>query len=290
MIMAISKATPDVVNHVASFVLANKTFTSQAFMDCTSKSEVADALVKSSSPWSILVTDRPIAVFSLYISDSSATLEQFCPESQDSLKAIVFSLQDHLKRMKVQTFTIDLPEDLSGLLGDCGLDRRASLARLVGKVVETDFMPILPLSNPTQKDISVLARLAYDSYDKTGFRLSDVASAERMLNDIWGGLRGAFLANSSFISNASGKIVSGCLLSSNGPNAARIVELFTHPLYRARGLATAEVATSMNQLSKSGVSTVSVTVGEDNEVAKRLFSKLAFRLGPKLVRMGMQVR
>jgi ribosomal protein S18 acetylase RimI-like enzyme len=150
-------------------------------------------------------------------------------------------------------------------------------------------MPILPVANPTPKDTHLLSKLIFESYDKTGLRLSDVASAERIVKDIWTGLRGTFLANSSYVSFAGDKIVSGCLINSNGPKAARIMELFTHPLYRARGLATAEVCTCMNHLSKDNVSTLGVSVSEDNEVAKRLFAKLDFRAILKHTRMIIAV-
>jgi predicted GNAT family acetyltransferase len=111
---------------------------------------------------------------------------------------------------------------------------------------------------------------------------------ERTLRDIISGAQGTFLAESSFISKASDKVVSACLVTASGTGIANVVELFTHPLYRARGLATTEIAMSMNRLRKAHFSTLRVLVKEEDGVARRLFEKLGFKKDLRLVQMAIE--
>jgi len=80
-------------------------------------------------------------------------------------------------------------------------------------------------------------------------------------------------------------VVSACFIALRSPREALVAELFTHPLYRARGLATIELATAMNRLLKRGVQTLTVRFGEKNEIAGRLFAKLGFKQERKLAEM-----
>jgi len=85
-------------------------------------------------------------------------------------------------------------------------------------------------------------------------------------------------------------IVSACFVTLNSPEEANVTQLFTHPLYRARGLATTEVATSMNKLLKRGVRTLMVWVTQNNDIAGRLFTKLGFKESHKLVEMAARIQ
>lgn len=97
-------------------------------------------------------------------------------------------------------------------------------------------------------------------------------------------------AEASLTSGATQNIVSACFITLPSPTEAHVAQLYTHPLYRARGLATTEVATGMNKLVKRGVQTLTVWLGEDNEIAGRLFAKLGFKLQQKLVEMVSRIQ
>ncbi len=104
------------------------------------------------------------------------------------------------------------------------------------------------------------------------------------------GTHGFYAANASFVSGTIENPVSACFITLGSPREANVTRLFTHPLYRARGLATSEVATSMNKLLKQGIETLSVWVGGDNEIARRLFTKLGFKEVRKAVELGATIQ
>jgi predicted GNAT family acetyltransferase len=99
------------------------------------------------------------------------------------------------------------------------------------------------------------------------------------------GLHGTYAAEASLVSGSTLNMVSACFVTLSSPREALVAELFTHPLYRARGLATTEVATAMNRLLNRGVQTLAVRFSENDEIAKRLFAKLGFKQENKRVEM-----
>jgi GNAT superfamily N-acetyltransferase len=143
-------------------------------------------------------------------------------------------------------------------------------------VKKTDLMPILPLANPSTKYIPLLAKLGYESYAAGTQIYSSLESATKRLQDLMAGVEGRYLRDSSFVSGSAGNYVSACLISSSTKGVATVSELFTHPLYRARGLATVEISSALNQLSRQNFSELQVWVDPKNELARRLFSKLGF--------------
>jgi predicted GNAT family acetyltransferase len=100
------------------------------------------------------------------------------------------------------------------------------------------------------------------------------------------GARGTYLPDASYASGAPPNLVSACLLTADLPGEAKIDQLFTHPLYRARGLATLEIAAAMNRLTVSGVSSLNVWNREGNDVIKRLLGKMGFRQQRTVVEMS----
>ena len=80
------------------------------------------------------------------------------------------------------------------------------------------------------------------------------------------------------------------MVTSGESGSATVAYLFTHPLYRARGLATTEIVMGMNSLMKRGVSNLNVWVVDVDLVSRRLFGKLGFSEGRKLNQMQMRIR
>lgn len=289
MITSASKTSAEALEHIAGVIFANKPFMTQAFADCDNEAGVVEAL-RAGYRWNVLISERPVAVFTLHTSGMSAIVEHFCPEGADVLATSISDLRNYLRRSKKDELTMNVSEDLVEPLLRSGLEKRTSLIRLSTNVVETNSMPILPLSNPTERDIPTLAKLMEESYSKGNEKPpSNLVVVEKTLREIMGGSRGTFLQESSFISKATDKIVSACLVISTGTRTAIITELFTHPLYRARGLATTEIMISMNRLLKRKIPTLSVWIRETNDVAKRLFEKLNFKKDLRLLQMSMRI-
>jgi GNAT superfamily N-acetyltransferase len=170
-------------------------------------------------------------------------------------------------------------------LNASGLEKRASYVKFTRVPAETKMMPILPLVNATQKEIPMLAGLMYDAYAKTDHVFSDIQSAEKTLLSIMSGVQGRYLSEASFASGATQNLVSACLLTLDSPGQANIAQLFTHPLYRARGLATTEIAMAMNRLVEFGIGNLTVWNRESDDVVRRLLTKMDFKNVGKVVEM-----
>ncbi len=291
MLTRTTKASSVILGQVADLVLENEAYLKEEFPQCSNPEELLAELKKSPEPWNALVTDRPGALFTLHVYDTNALLDRFFSAAGLSFDELVRILGQDLQRMKIESLTLRAPEELTEKLTKNGFEKRRLLVRLKGAVVETKLMPILPLNNPAERDIPVLSRLMYESYEKSSeSKLPSVGSAEKLLRDIMNGSYGAYVAEASFTGGAIHNVVSACFVTLSSPREAKVTQLFTHPLYRARGLATIEVSTSMNKLVKRGVQTLTVWLGESNEVARRLFTKIGFKQDRKLVEMVTRIQ
>ncbi|MGD0177464.1 MAG: GNAT family N-acetyltransferase [Candidatus Bathyarchaeia archaeon] len=291
MITRTAKASSGLLSQAADLIVENRIYLKETFPQCSNKTEVQSELKRSPEEWNLLFTDQLAALFTLHLSDTEAAIGKFLPSPSLPFDSLVPSLQQDLKRMKIGLLTLHVPEEMSEPLVKNGFEKRRILVKLHGPTVETKLMPILPLNSPKPRDLPILAKLMYDSYEKGSEpKLSSVASAERLLSGIMNGIHGPYAAEASLTSGATQNIVSACFITLPSPTEAHVAQLYTHPLYRARGLATTEVATGMNKLVKRGVQTLTVWLGEDNEIAGRLFAKLGFKLQQKLVEMVSRIQ
>ena len=290
MLTSVSKMSAVELDYIANFTFANKPFMNHAFPQCDSKSALIEALKKAGDRWSVLLSGKPLALFTLRTSNATAIVEHFSPESSDVIATAISGLRDHLTKRKVEKIEVNASEDFAEPLSRSGFEKRSTLLRFGGSVVQTNIMPILPLSNPTERDIPALAKLMQESYARNKEKLVSDPSIERKLHDIMTGIKGTFLPESSFISKAADKFVSACLVTTTATRTANIEAMFTHPLYRARGLATIEITMSMNRLQRKEITVLNVWLEETDEVARRLFEKLGFKKDLRIVQMSMRVR
>lgn len=290
MITRATKASADVLSGVADLVLGDLTYLKENFLQSFDKEKLLAELKQSDEPWNILSIDEPAAIFRLYILDKLAVLDKFLPSPSFGYDAIIRALKQNLETTKVESLVLHAPEKMIDDLSKNGFQEPKILVRLSGPVVETNRMPILPLNNPDKRDIPVLAKLMLESYMKSLAKSSlNTAAFENELRGIMTGARGPYVAEASLMSGTAQNVVSACLISLASPREAEVTQLFTHPLYRARGLATTEIATSMNKLAKRGVPILTVWLDEPNEVARRLFRKLGFREDRRLVEMRTRI-
>jgi ribosomal protein S18 acetylase RimI-like enzyme len=286
MITRTSKASSNVLGQTAEFIVENGAYMKEAFPNCSNKAELLAELRKAPEQWNILHTDRPVALFALQISDLDVVVDKICLAPLTSHESFVSSFRLDLKKAKIQSLTLRVPEEMAEELKNYGFEKRRFMLKFVGQVTETKLMPILPLVSPTERDIPALAKLMYESYEKGAEpKLTAVSLAERQLRQIMRGLNGTYAAEASLISGTTLNLVSACFVTLSSAREALVAELFTHPLYRARGLATTEVASSMNRLFKRGVQTLTVRFSENNEIAGRLFAKLGFKRESKVAEM-----
>lgn len=294
MITNLSKAQPSVLTNISGLVFENKACLNETFPGSTSAAEISEAFKRSRHAWSVLLADRPVALFTMQTSDTTATLDRFQPLGSASLQETVPLLLHDLLQMKIRTLTLNAREEFAEPLANLGFQIIGASARFSGPVVETTFMPTLPITNPGQKDLVSLAALMRKSYAKSkqATRFADSSLCERHLQAIMTGSSGVFLPEASFISSTpgTGNVVSAAMIVSVSPEEAIVAELFTHPLYRARGLATIELQSGMNRLAKRGVRRLSAWVGEDHEVARRLLAKLGLKQDARRVQLTKAIQ
>jgi GNAT superfamily N-acetyltransferase len=291
MITRTSKASSAILGQTAEFIVENGAYMKEAFPQCSNKEELLSEMRKSREQWNILQTDRPVALFTLQLSDADAVVDKFYPALAFSYESFVSNLRLDLKKAKIQSLTMRVPEEMVEALEKNGFEKRRFLLKFVGQVIETKLMPMLPLVSPSERDIPALAKLMHESYEKGAKERSPgVSFAEQRLRGIMSGLHGVYAAEASLVSCTSLNVVSACFVTLSSPREALVAELFTHPLYRARGLATTEVSTSMTRLFKRGIQTLTVRFAENNEVAGRLFAKLGFKQERKLAEMVTIIR
>ena len=285
MITKVSKSTSEALDQVSSFLIEDQEYMKENFPQCKSKEEITEALRKAGSNWNILVVDHPVALFSLQSTGLEVTLERLCPEEPGALQMLTSALQSDFRSMNVASSVVILPEGYEQAFSDGGYQKTNAMVTFSKIVSETQLMPILPMTNLSEKDIPAIAKLMLESYANGHEKFQKDKSAEAYLRSIMKGTCGTFLSDASFTSGAQGNLVSACFVASDMPKVARVVQLFTHPLYRARGLATTELVTGMNRLRKLGVLTLTALIPQSNEVAVRLLTKLEFDRGKAVVEM-----
>lgn len=293
MISGTPKVNPKVIDSVAELVFQNKPYLNEVFPACKNPAEIAGILRSSQSSWSVLVTDLPVALFNLQTSGQEGTITALSLLGENNVQNVIPLLLKDLGERKIRTVRSEVPEEQLDSLVNLGFQSNGAQLRFSGPIIETTFMPILPLTNPAQKDLPALAKLLHESYKKSPEpnRFGDQLATEKYLQDTMSGMRGDFLADASFISStpARWEVVSACLITSSSPGMATVSEIFTHPLYRARGLATLEIQSVMNGLTKRGIRTLSICIPENHDVMRRLLAKLGMKQDRRTVRVSKQI-
>ena len=293
MISPIAKLKPDALDDVAKLIFERSHYPNEIMPACKDAHDVVAFLQTEPSAWSVLLSDRPLAIFKLQTLEHEATLDDFTVLSESAIQRIGPVLLRDLKDRGLKNVVLNVSEELAPSLLNSGFQRTGVLLGFSIRAKETIFMPILPLTNPTQKDSPALAKLMFESYAKSPKinRLTNLPATERYLKTVTSGIRGKFLPDASFISitPGTGNVVSACLITSNSADTAVIAEIFTHPLYRTRGLATTEIQSAMNFLVKHGIHHLSVSIPEDHEAMRRLLSKLGMSESSRKVSVSKQI-
>ena len=290
MITRVGKCSPETLQSLARFVCQDRELMEQ-MIPHSSSTELGRALASLGNSWYVLTSERPIALFKAEISGPTANISRLCYDGSTPFESVVANLREDLRRMKITNFHVSVPPDQTHLFLSNSFEKHAVLVRLSRVPIETKMMPILPLMNPTEKEIPTLSHLMYEAYAKTKGAYSDAKSTESVVRHIMSGGIGDYISDASFASGAFPNLVSACLVTRVSSAEADVSQVFTHPLYRARGLATTEIASAMNRLVKEqkGIRRLTVWSHETNEVMKRLLDKMGFSEDRKLVEMTSSI-
>jgi GNAT superfamily N-acetyltransferase len=290
MITRVGKASSELLDRIATLILANDDYRVEVFSS-TDKATLIAALRKLGPEWTILTQDQTLALFTLTETEGQGVVDHLCLSTPEAITGITSELTKELQKTPITTISITTHHTLAERLMSQGFIANTTLTNFSSHTSETQFMPILPLMNPDNKDIPILAKLMHEAYakNKTPKYANADAAATRLRRVIQNG-DGQFLPDCSFVSGLGGNYVSACFITSSSPGTATISELFTHPLYRARGLATSEIATARNRLAKRNYSTLNVWIDETNDVACRLFTKLGFQEKTKKMTLSKKLK
>jgi GNAT superfamily N-acetyltransferase len=288
MLVKASKCSANVLLDAANLVYKREDFRGQCFPLCSNPTEVGKALAASDF-WFVLIDNGPIAIVRLETHERSAKVTQLCRNDEASLESVVTGLRRSLRDMKISDFVLRVASAEAEQYAAMGFTRGHTYHRFSRIPGQSNMMPILPLVNITQRELPLLSQLMFAAYAKSSDALSNAESAERLLRAIMSGAKGEYLPNASFASGAIPNLVSACLLTVESPGEVRIEQVFTHPLYRARGLATTEIAASMNRLASTGVKSLTAWDRDGDDVVRRLLTKIGFQQDRTVVELATTV-
>ncbi|HUK49944.1 MAG TPA: hypothetical protein VLV18_02815 [Terriglobales bacterium] len=280
MITSTSKLSQSAVEQTGDFIFRNFMFIEGSIPQPSTADDVSRFLRREAPSWSILASEHPLALFKMDLTENHADLERFSiiKDNMCPLTDIVSTLRSDLRKMGATRINVKVPKSMATHFIANGFEGAEELVQFVGRPVETRMMPLLRLSNVTEKEVHDLAKVLHDAYTThNGKKFLDTEQAETWLREIVRGNRGRYISEASFLSGSPTNYVSACLMTMNSADEANIVELFTHPLYRARGLATTELAAGMNWLVKNKVESLKTWIPSSNDIAYRLFSKIGLQ-------------
>ncbi len=174
-------------------------------------------------------------------------------------------------------FHVDVPPDQTDSFLSKGFEKGAVLVRLSRAPIETKMMPILPLMNPTKKEIPTIIELDVRGITKTKGAYADAQATENVIRNIMSGNWGLHFR----CLFREWRFPEPCECMSSYQSISRrsqcLASVYASTLQSA-GLATTEIASAMNRLVKEGKGVTRLTVWspETNEVMKRLLEKMGF--------------
>ncbi|HUK28344.1 MAG TPA: GNAT family N-acetyltransferase [Candidatus Acidoferrales bacterium] len=286
MITKTSKLSEQELKHATEIILQYPTFAKN--IRPSTNEEIARLFKDPKNSWYTLTADDAIAVFKLTLRQKLASVDHFCVPSDQAepYTKLISTLHKDLQRIGAARIKINVPKNMAEAFVIDGFKQTNEFLEFSGQPIETRMMPILRLTNPTQREAHEISKLLFEAYSaKPVNRFPTPESAELALQEIMEGKQGRYLTDASFVSGATPNIVSACLITLGEGNVAKVTELFTHPLYRARGLATTELAAAMNWLIKNKVEALEAVVENSNVVVRRLFTKVGLKEVNQLVEL-----
>src|SRR5208282_1626633 len=246
MITRVDRASSEILDQIANLVLADESYRRESFPTSVDKASLLATFRKLGPQWTILTHEQTLALFVLSEIHRHGSIDHLCLRTPETITTFASELINELEKTPITDISLTTnAADLAERLVVQGFMKKRSVINFLKQISETQFMPILPLINPKSRDLPVLAKLMYEAYAKG--RIPKYASSEeaaKRLQEIISNRD--YLAECSFVGGSGGNYVSACFVTSLSNGTANISELFTHPLYRARGLATSEVAMAMN--------------------------------------------
>lgn len=268
----ISDLTIEEMTQAATLVYSNHQYRRHFFPGCDTIEQLTKNVRNLGEEWQVISGKKIYAVFTLETSRALTRITQLCIDTGSVNE--VASEMGSLPRT-TQT-TIIAPLELVTPLSKSGFESQGIEVRLSIIPRESRTMQLLPLSKPSEEGIPELSRVMYEACLASKLvKYPDVAAAEKSLRSLISDENSDPIQDSSFLSKAGDKIVSACLIKGEY-SGATVTELFTHPLYRARGLATTELIACMNSLALGKVPLLRASAGEGSDVLIRLLSKLGF--------------
>lgn len=158
------------------------------------------------------------------------------------------------------------------------LDRLPPRILMTAPLRRREVEPLLPCRTVTPEDLPSLAGLLVSAYRGTVDDLGE--SPEQALDYLGkrthGAVVGPMLWDCSFLALDGDDPVSAVLTSEEEPGRPLLGDIYTHPDWQNRGLATSLIQLTANALLDRGFRLMTLRVAIANESARRLYERLGF--------------
>ena len=165
MVTKIAKLSQQASDQASNVDPRNLMFVEDWFPQQSDKKEVTKIIMDPRNAWYTLISDHPLAIFKLNIREKRANIHRFCPakDNAGSFQNTISALRDDLQKMGAAEIEIRVPKDIADQFVMNGFKKTGDLVRVSGPPIEMRMMPILRLTNPTQREIHDLSKLLYES-------------------------------------------------------------------------------------------------------------------------------
>lgn len=158
------------------------------------------------------------------------------------------------------------------------LDRLPPRIVMTAPLVRRDVYPPLPCRPVAPGDLCALADLLVAAYRGTVDDLDESPgeALDYLEKRISGAMVGPMLWDCSFLALDDESPVAAVITSEEEPDRPLLGDVYTHPDWQRRGLATALIQLTANALLDHGYMRMTLRVAIANEGARRLYERIGF--------------
>src|SRR5208282_278726 len=166
MITRVEKASSEILDQIASLVLANESYRRESFPTSADKISLLATFRKLGPQWTILTHEQTLALFALSEIQWHGSIDHLCLRTPDTITSFASELSNELEKTPITDISLTTNVGLAERLVVQGFMIKSTVINFSRQISETQFMPILPLTNPKSKDLPALAKLMHEAYAK----------------------------------------------------------------------------------------------------------------------------
>src|SRR5208282_6403555 len=145
MITRVEKASSEILDQIASLVLANESYRRESFPTSADKISLLATFRKLGPQWTILTHEQTLALFTLSELQGHGSIEYLCLRTPETITTFVSELINELEKTPITNISLTTNVSLAERLVDQGFTKKSTMINFSRQISETQFMPILPL-------------------------------------------------------------------------------------------------------------------------------------------------